>query len=245
MMSTRMFLSLPFDWISLRSYYYHSCSIVAVVAPPRNTRRRDALADAAIEILGTAGIHKLSHRSVDEQAGLPHGTASNYFPRREDLLTAAAARVAGLHVSGMAAADRQVTGPVGPDQLAGLIGADLYASATRHRTRYLAIYELTLEATRQPALAQDLARLGLAAMESTMAEHRALGLPTTPEQVQALMTLFGGALLTLVTGPPEAITPDAALALARYMVRGVLGSVSSVSSVSSVGSPESGNSSSR
>ena len=194
------------------------------MAPPRNTRRRDQLADAAIEILGTAGSHKLSHRSVDEQAGLPHGTASNYFARREDLLTAAAARVAELHVSGMTAADREVTGPVGPDQLAELIGADLFASATRHRTRYLAIYELTLEATRQPALAGAMARLGLAAMESTVAEHRALGLPTTPWQVQGLMTLFAGTLLTLVTGPPEAITPQAALALARYMVRGVLGS---------------------
>ena len=193
------------------------------MAPPRNTRRRDQLADATIEILGTVGIHKLSHRSVDERAGLPHGTASNYFARREDLLTAAAARVAELHVAGMAAADREVTGPAGPDQLAELIGADLLASATRHRTRYLAVYELTLEATRQPALAGAMAQLGLAALESTVAEHRALGLPTTPEQVQALMTLFGGTLLTLVTGPPAAITPQATLALARYMVRGVLG----------------------
>jgi DNA-binding transcriptional regulator YbjK len=193
------------------------------MAPPRNTRRRDQLADAAIEILGTAGIHKLSHRSVDEQAGLPHGTASNYFARREDLLTAAAARVAELHVAGMTAADREVTGPAGPDQLAELIGGDLLVSATQHRTRYLAVYELTLEASRQPALAEAMARLGLAALESTVAEHRALGLPTTPEQVQALMTLFGGTLLTLVTGPPEAITPEATLALARYMVRGVLG----------------------
>ena len=60
------------------------------MAPPQNTRRRNALADAAIEILGTAGIHKLSHRAVDEQAGVPPGTASNYFPRRDDLLEAAA-----------------------------------------------------------------------------------------------------------------------------------------------------------
>lgn len=186
-------------------------------------RRRDALADAAIEILGTAGIHKLSHRSVDEQAGLPPGTASNYFPRREDLLAAAAARVAELHVAGMAAADHEAAGPVGPDQLAELIGADLFASATQHRTRYLAVCELTLEASRQPALAGAMAQLGLAAMEATVAEHRALGLPTTPEQVQALMTLFAGTLLTLVTGPPQAVTPDATLTLARFMVRGVLG----------------------
>ena len=71
------------------------------MAPPRNTRRRSALADAAIEVLGTAGIHKLSHRAVDERAGLPAGTAANYFPRRDDLLAAAAERVAELHVAEM------------------------------------------------------------------------------------------------------------------------------------------------
>ena len=193
------------------------------MAPPRNLRRRDALADAAIEILGTAGMHKLSHRSVDEQAGLPHGTASNYFPRREDLLAAAATRVAELHVASMTAADREAVSPVSHDQLAELIGANLLESATQYRTRYLAVFELTLEASRQPALAGALAQLGIATLESTVAEHRALGLPTTPEQVQALMTLFGGTLLTLVTGPPEAITPQATQALAQAIVRGVLG----------------------
>lgn len=192
------------------------------MAPPRNTRRRDALADAAIEILGTVGIHKLSHRAVDERVGLPPGTASNYFPRRNDLLAAAARRVAQLYLADMAAADRQVTSPADPDRLAELIAASLYDSATRHRTRYLAVYELTLEATRQPELAQSMSQLATAAMDTTIAEHSTLGLPTSPEQVQALIMLFSGTLLTLVTGPPEAVTRQNALVLARSLVRGVL-----------------------
>jgi DNA-binding transcriptional regulator YbjK len=200
------------------------------MAPPRNTQRRDALADAAIQILGTAGIHTLSHRSVDERAGLPHGTAANYFPTRDDLLTAAARRVAGLHLADMTApdmtaADLAAAGQADGNALAELIGASLYDSATRHRARYLAIFELTLEATRRPGLARSLADLGVAALETTVAEHRALGLPTSPEQVQALITLFGGTLLTLVTGPPEAVTRDGALAMARAMVTGTLGAI--------------------
>lgn len=195
------------------------------MAPPRNQRRRDALADAAIEILGTAGIHKLSHRAVDECAGLPPGTASNYFPRRDDLLAAAAGRVAQLQRADMIAADEQVASPAGLDQLAELIGASLYESATRHRTRYLAVFELTLEATRQPALAQAMAQLGAAALDTTLAEHRTLGLPTSPEQVQALIMLFSGTLLILVTGPPEAVTRRGTLTLARSLVTGVLGTL--------------------
>jgi DNA-binding transcriptional regulator YbjK len=200
------------------------------MAPPRNTRRRNALADAAIEVLGTAGIHKLSHRAVDERAGLPAGTAANYFPKRDDLLAAAAERVAELHVAEMTAADRAAIAsagdpsgaPAGLDALAGLIGASLHEAATRHRTRYLAAYELALESTRQPALAGAMARLGAAALGSTLAEHRSLGLPTTAEQVQALIALYNGTLMTLVVAPPGTVTPEATLALASCLVSGVL-----------------------
>jgi DNA-binding transcriptional regulator YbjK len=200
------------------------------MAPPRNTRRRSALADAAIEVLGTAGIHKLSHRAVDERAGLPGGTAANYFPRRDDLLAAAAERVAELHLAEMTAADRAAitsagaasVDPAGPDALAELIGASLHDAATRHRTRYLAAYELALESTRQPALAEAMSRLGAAALGTTLTEHRVLGLPTTPGQVQALIALYNGTLMTLVVAPPGAVTAEATLALARCLVTGAL-----------------------
>jgi DNA-binding transcriptional regulator YbjK len=208
------------------------------MAPPRNTRRRSALADAAIEVLGTAGIHKLSHRAVDERAGLPAGTAANYFPRRDDLLAAAAERVAELHIAEMTAADRAALAPAGassaalagpdaptgPDALAELIGASLHDAATRHRTRYLAAYELALESTRQPALAEAMSRLGATALGATLAEHRVLGLPTTPEQVAAMIALYNGTLMTLIVAPPVAVTAEATLVLARCLVTGVLGS---------------------
>jgi DNA-binding transcriptional regulator YbjK len=167
-------------------------------------------------------MHKLSHRAVDERAGLPAGTAANYFPRRDDLLAAAAERIGELHVAEMTAADRAATMPPGPDALAELIGASLHDAATRHRIRYLAAYELALESTRQPALAAALARLGADALGSTLAEHRSLGLDTTPEQVQALIALYNGTLLTLVIAPPGTVTPEATRALARSLVTGVL-----------------------
>jgi AcrR family transcriptional regulator len=218
------------------------------MAPPRNTRRRRALADAAITVLGTAGTHKLSHRAVDEAAGLPAGTAANYFPHRDELLAAAAERVAELQAAEMTAADEGAaaasaagasTGvpagassgvcagvPVGVsagrDGLARRIAAALFDAATRNRTRYLAAFELALEATRQPALAAAMSQLGAAAFRTTVAEHRSLGLPTTPGQVQALIALYGGTLLTLVAAPPESVTREGVLALARSIVAGVL-----------------------
>jgi DNA-binding transcriptional regulator YbjK len=195
------------------------------MAPPRNQRRRDALADAAIAILGTSGIHALSHRAVDEQAEVPTGTAANYFPTRDELLAAAARRVFGLQIAAMEAADSQMPGPVGPGSLADLIGGALYDSAAHHRARYLAIFELTLEATRSPALAKALSEMAAATLDFTIGQHRALGLNTSAAQVQALIMLFSGVLLTLVAGPPEVVTPSAANALAQCMVTGVLATV--------------------
>jgi hypothetical protein len=68
-----------------------------------------------------------------------------------------------------------------------------------------------------------MSRLGGGAMETTLAEHRALGLTTTPEQIQGLIALYNGTLLTLVVAPPGSVTREATLALARSLVAGVLG----------------------
>jgi hypothetical protein len=46
---------------------------------PPNPERRAQLLDAAIDILADTGVGGLTHRLVDERAGLPSGTTSNYF----------------------------------------------------------------------------------------------------------------------------------------------------------------------
>ena len=58
------------------------------------TGRRDDLLDAAICLLGERGTHALTHRAVDAAAGLPAGSASNYFRTRDALLNAVVERFA-------------------------------------------------------------------------------------------------------------------------------------------------------
>jgi DNA-binding transcriptional regulator YbjK len=43
--------------------------------------------EAAVELLGTEGLRALTHARVDEQAGLPKGSTSNYFRTRAQLVT--------------------------------------------------------------------------------------------------------------------------------------------------------------
>src|ERR1700709_1562648 len=57
------------------------------------TNRTRAL-DAAVELLGTAGVHALTHSRVDQHAGLPKGSTSNSFRTRRALLHGVADRIA-------------------------------------------------------------------------------------------------------------------------------------------------------
>lgn len=205
--------------------------------PRTNPERRRALTDAAIGLLVDAGVHGLSHRSVERAAGLPAGTAANYFRGREELLVATAQRIVELHLADARAATEVsvADAPVHPDpgtdaagrrdetleRMTDLLAASLLDAATRHRDRYLAIAELQLEARRRPALAQALAGLATQASDLTAAMHADTGLDVDPAAVPTLVLLYGGALLTLVTG---AVPVDDATTrrLARAMVHGSL-----------------------
>ncbi len=59
----------------------------------RNPERRVALTDAAIEVLAQEGARGLTFRAVDTRAGVPVGTASNYFSSRDDLFMQTGARI--------------------------------------------------------------------------------------------------------------------------------------------------------
>lgn len=189
--------------------------------PPLNVERRRLLADAAIELLAEGGVHALTHRAADEKAGLPAGTASNYHRSREALLMTAAERVMELHQEDMAAADSLVRGPIDREGLVDLITGSLLHSATTLRARYVAVYELTLEATRRPELRRTLDELSEATTEFTLAQHRHLGLDTTPDQVRQLIALFGGALFSLIAAVD--CDPGYVRRLVKSMVDGVLG----------------------
>lgn len=191
------------------------------MAPPPNLARRRALADGALRVLAASGVHGFSHRAVDAAAELPAGTAANYFASRDALLGAAAERVLELHEEDMAAAHGLVTGPIDREGLIGLLALSLEMSARLHRERYLAIYELTLEATRRPALQETFEAIKSAALDFTYEQHQELGLTTSRQDVETLITLFAGALFTLITGQAGEVDAATCAALARTMVAGI------------------------
>lgn len=195
--------------------------------PKTNPGRRRELTDAAIDLLAASGVHGLTHRAVERAAAVPAGTASNYFRSREALLVATAERIVELHLADMdRAAGRPpaATATAKPanvaDRLAEALAASLFEAATTRRTRYVAVFELQLEAARRPPLAAALARLEDGSIPRTVAHHAETGLAIPPEAAPVLITLYGGALFTLVSIPH--VDRDHVLRLARAIARGAL-----------------------
>jgi len=56
--------------------------------------RREAIVDAAIEVIAEHGIGSASHRLIAERADVPLGSTTYYFPTRGDLVAAALERSA-------------------------------------------------------------------------------------------------------------------------------------------------------
>ncbi|MYS04964.1 TetR family transcriptional regulator, partial [Streptomyces sp. SID6041] len=54
--------------------------------------RADRIGDAALDLLVERGMRGLTHRAVDERAGLPQGSTSNHARTRQALLETAVRR---------------------------------------------------------------------------------------------------------------------------------------------------------
>lgn len=141
----------------------------------------------------------IASRAVDASAGVPPGTAKNYFATRRSLLQAVAERCVELY--------RGLPRPAvtGRAALVAMMGALLHEATGPGRRRLLAYLELQAEAARVPWLAAILD--GIAAADFTAFEEaqRAAGLPVTPERAAAVTLAMHAAIPHLLADGPRAL----------------------------------------
>jgi DNA-binding transcriptional regulator YbjK len=142
----------------------------------QNTARRNALLDAAIEVLAREGARGLTFRAVDTEAQVPNGTASNYFSNRDDLLTQIAHRFYERLVPDEATVAAQMSGPRTRAKFAELMH-EVVDRVSDFRSGYLALLELRLEATRRPELRGVLTQRIRADLDFNISNHEKSGLP--------------------------------------------------------------------
>lgn len=165
---------------------------------PAATRER-AL-QAAVEVLGTAGLRALSHARVDEQANLPPGSTSNWFRTRRALL--------GGVVDWIAERERADFDPAAMPATTGLEGlveglsamAELQTGPFATRTR--ARYALFLELAADPELGEPLRRQRHEFERWTELMVTAVGIADPVPATRAIMALADGLLLHRLTVDP-------------------------------------------
>ncbi|GAA0525943.1 TetR family transcriptional regulator [Saccharopolyspora subtropica] len=164
----------------------------------QNPARRTALVNAAIEVLARDGARGLTFRAVDAEAGVPKGTASNYFANRDDLLNQV-----GAHIHERLSLDPAGVDPAQPpsrDLLAELMRA-LYHHISADRTGWLALLELRLEATRRPELRAALTETLRTNLERNVQGRRDSGLPGDDTTTILLYYAMTGLILENLTVP--------------------------------------------
>lgn len=165
---------------------------------PGATRQR-AL-EAAVDVIGARGVRALSHARVDARAGLPPGSASNWFRTRRALLAGVVDHIAERERADF---DPSAMAPVtGPDELIeGLVMmAELQTGP--HATRTRARYALFLEVAGDPELGEPLRRQRLEFERWTESLVVAAGIADPAQATRALMALADGLLLHRLTVDP-------------------------------------------
>jgi DNA-binding transcriptional regulator YbjK len=165
---------------------------------PAATRRR-AL-EAAVELLGEEGVRALSHARVDERAGLPQGSTSNWFRTRRALL--------GGVVDWIAEHERADFDPAEMPAITGLDGliqglcAMVEQQAGPFATRTRARYALFLELAGDSELGEPLRRQRREFQRWTELMVIAVGIADPGSATRALMALCDGLLLHRLTIDP-------------------------------------------
>ncbi|MEV0530127.1 TetR/AcrR family transcriptional regulator [Streptomyces sp. NPDC050439] len=176
------------------------------------TPRTELLADTALALLSERGMRGLTHRAVDEAAGLPQGSTSNHARTRLALLEAAVRRLADREAEVLGLPDPAHSGPEGHGSLESVIvtlAQALHRYLTDdHRDLLIARYELALEATRRPELRAFYDATGSRFTEPLVTLMRTLDSPAPERHALSLVAwseglLFAHAAGSYRTSPPS------------------------------------------
>jgi DNA-binding transcriptional regulator YbjK len=180
--------------------------------------RARQVGDAAIAVLAGHGARGLTHRAVDQAAGLPPGTTSNYARTRAALLTLALARIAELDLA-------EGSARVAETGLADAVARMVHQWITEpgRRQRFLARLELAFEATRRPELRAAYDEMGRAFRVQAVQFLAAAGSAHPERDAWTLIAWVEGTAFYALAGAGGAAVPS--LAELRAQVASLLASL--------------------
>ncbi|MBF8192377.1 TetR/AcrR family transcriptional regulator [Nonomuraea sp. K274] len=161
----------------------------------------------------------LTHRAVDEAAGLPPGSTSNLARTRAALLELALSRLTELEMRALAPAYQ--SDEVDLSGLPGRMAEALYIQL-QDRRRTLARYELALEATRRPELREIYDAAGRRFRDPAVALLTAMGSREPVRHARQLVAFGEGLMFDAIAGAGATPTLDELNEAMRDLLAGML-----------------------
>ncbi|HTI22899.1 MAG TPA: TetR family transcriptional regulator [Kutzneria sp.] len=167
-------------------------------------RRRDQVLDAAVDVLGTDGIRRLTYHAVDTRAGVPAGTTSNYFRNRDALLDGIVKHLETLDLADIA---RMALVLDGVEGLARTLAGFVHHALGPGRPRIVARYALFLETLARPELRDGLTRSREALVVRGADWLRALGSVDPTAHARTILDFLDGVILHQIAMPMPDFDP--------------------------------------
>lgn len=158
--------------------------------------------DAALALVGEGGIRSLTHARVDERAGLPKGSTSNWFRSRDALIAGVVDWLAESERADFDRAPRPVVET--PDDLIAALSELIAIQTGPLASRTRARYALFLEGGRAPELLAPMLAQRAIFVEWTTELLRRVGAADPPAAVRTVMAAGDGLVLHRVTIDPDA-----------------------------------------
>ncbi|TDD55457.1 TetR/AcrR family transcriptional regulator [Saccharopolyspora elongata] len=172
---------------------------------PQRGNRRELLADAAIEVLARDGGRGLTHRAIDREAEVPEGTTKNYYPTRSAVFLAVARYLAAQHTEALRGLRSQVPTDVTGEDITALYAAMLRRMSTSARSQFLALFELHLEAVRNPEVREELGDITEANVDTAVQLQAAVGRRMSRRGAGLLDAGMLGVALSMLSLPDDLV----------------------------------------
>lgn len=174
--------------------------------PATDLPRTTLIARTAQGLIAERGLRGLTHRAVDEAAGLPPGSTSYHARTRARLIEITLESMADAEAAGYIVPAREAA-LHDPEMLAELIAEFLYSAIKVDTARMVARFELALEATRRPELRRHYDRFGHRFRELAHSVVTALGSAAPERHARTLVSWADGTMFDSIAGAGAAVPP--------------------------------------
>ncbi|MFS3128701.1 TetR/AcrR family transcriptional regulator [Nocardioides sp. Bht2] len=157
--------------------------------------RRTLLLDTAITVIAEQGLRGLTHRAVDRAAGVAEGSTSAYYRTRRALQLSVALRITELLRADLSEIADSILALEGEHEASTAAVVRLFETWLGEPSLLLARVELSMEAARDPELAQPLTEERTRAIELIAHVITRLGVDRAESRAATVIAAMDGVLI--------------------------------------------------